>query len=50
MNPTLEEVKPPVIRRICLSRLTFGSIPFDVTEVTVVKETDDEFVIDAGVR
>eukprot|EP00210_Caulerpa_lentillifera_P007137 g6827.t1 len=50
LNPTLEEVKPPIIRRICLSGLTFGSIPFDITEVAVVKESNEEFVIDAGVR
>ena len=50
LNPMLEELKPQFIRRIHFSSLTFGSIPFNITEVRVVQEDADAFVIDAGVR
>lgn len=50
LNKRLEELKPQFIKRIHLSSLTFGSIPFDITEVRVVKEGADEFVLDCGIK
>ena len=50
LNSMLEELRPQFINSIQFSSLTFGSIPFDITEVRVVKESSDEFVIDCGVK
>jgi len=46
----LDEVKPHFIKRINLSGLRFGEIPFNITEVQVAKETEDEFAIDCGIK
>lgn len=46
----LESSKPQFIRKIKFSKLTFGDVPFDVTDVKVIKEGKDEFIIEAGIK
>ncbi|GMH45699.1 hypothetical protein BSKO_13662 [Bryopsis sp. KO-2023] len=50
VTPMLQSHKPSFINRIFFSKLTFGTIPFDITQVKGVGEGEDEFVIEVGIR
>lgn len=50
VTPLLEALKPAFIRHIRFTELTFGSIPFAITQVKCIEDSSEEIVLEAGIR
>lgn len=50
VEPLLDRFKPAFVSSITFDKLTFGDMPFKFTHMKVIRVTDDELVLEAGVR
>ena len=50
VEPVLKQNKPGYIKSITFKKMTFGGVPFKITHMKVVRMTDDEIVLEAGLR
>lgn len=50
VEPLLDRFKPAFVSSIKFNKLTFGDMPFKFTHMKIVRVTDDEVVLEAGVR
>ncbi|GMH38160.1 hypothetical protein BSKO_06044 [Bryopsis sp. KO-2023] len=50
VEPLLQRFKPPFVSSIKFRKLTFGDMPFKFTHMKVIREAEDEIVLEAGVR
>eukprot|EP00803_Ostreobium_quekettii_P003529 evm.model.scf_539.6 EVM.evm.TU.scf_539.6 scf_539:36712-52419(+) len=50
VTPLFEVWKPSFIKTINFDKLTFGDVPFSITQLEVLRHGEDEFVLQAAIR